>query len=85
VRPQTRYALSGGIRIAYQVLGAEPFDLIYVRGWVSHLDMQCPGEVLVSATVRDLVAGSGITFAERGEHALNGLPHHLHLFAVDST
>jgi class 3 adenylate cyclase len=43
-----------------------------------------PGEVLVSATVRDLVAGSGITFAERGEHALKGLPDSLHLFAVES-
>jgi len=44
-----------------------------------------PGEVLVSATVRDLVAGSGITFAERGEHTLKGLPDRLHLFAVEST
>jgi class 3 adenylate cyclase len=44
-----------------------------------------PGEVLVSATVRDLVAGSGITFAERGEHALKGLPDRLRLFAVEST
>jgi class 3 adenylate cyclase len=43
-----------------------------------------PGEVLVSATVRDLVAGSGITFAERGEHALKGLPDRLRLFAVES-
>jgi class 3 adenylate cyclase/pimeloyl-ACP methyl ester carboxylesterase len=43
-----------------------------------------PGEVLVSATVRDLVAGSGITFAERGEHSLKGLPDRLRLFAVES-
>jgi class 3 adenylate cyclase/predicted alpha/beta hydrolase len=43
-----------------------------------------PGEVLVSATVRDLVAGSGITFAERGEHALKGLPDRVRLFAVES-
>ena len=32
-----------------------------------------PGEVLVSATVRDLVSGSGISFEERGEHELKGL------------
>jgi class 3 adenylate cyclase len=44
-----------------------------------------PGEVLVSSTVRDLVAGSGITFAARGEHALKGLPARLQLFAVEST
>jgi class 3 adenylate cyclase len=43
-----------------------------------------PGEVLVSATVRDLVAGSGIIFTERGEHALKGLPDRLRLFAVES-
>jgi class 3 adenylate cyclase len=33
-----------------------------------------PGEVLVSSTVRDLVAGSGLEFEERGEHALKGIP-----------
>ncbi len=43
-----------------------------------------PGEVLVSATVRDLVAGSRITFAERGEYALKGLPHRVLLFAVEA-
>ena len=33
-----------------------------------------PGEIIVSQTVRDLVAGSGMTFAERGTHALKGVP-----------
>ena len=33
-----------------------------------------PGEVLVTRTVRDLVAGSGIAFEERGEHELKGVP-----------
>ena len=32
------------------------------------------GEVLVSRTVRDLVTGSGLTFAERGFHTLKGVP-----------
>jgi class 3 adenylate cyclase len=40
------------------------------------------GEVLVSRTVRDLVAGSGIEFADRGEHALRGVPGTWRLFAV---
>jgi class 3 adenylate cyclase len=40
------------------------------------------GEVLVSRTVRDLVAGSGIEFADRGEHELKGVPGRWHLFAV---
>ena len=41
-----------------------------------------PGEVLVSRTVRDLVAGSGIEFADRGQNALKGVPGTWQLFAV---
>jgi class 3 adenylate cyclase len=41
-----------------------------------------PGEVLVSSTVRDLVAGSGIRFEDRGRHALKGVPGEWLLFAV---
>jgi class 3 adenylate cyclase len=41
-----------------------------------------PGEVLVSQTVRDLVAGSGIEFADRGTHELKGVPGDWRLFAV---
>jgi len=41
-----------------------------------------PAEILVSRTVKDLVAGSGITFAERGSHALNGPRDEWPLFAV---
>jgi len=41
-----------------------------------------PGEVLVSRTVVDLVAGSGTTFEDRGEHELKGIPAAWRLFAV---
>ncbi|HJQ06145.1 MAG TPA: adenylate/guanylate cyclase domain-containing protein [Nocardioides sp.] len=41
-------------------------------------------EVLVSGTVKDLVAGSGIAFAERGEHELKGVPDTWRLYAVDA-
>ena len=41
-----------------------------------------PGEVLVSSTVKDLVAGSGLAFADRGEHALKGVPGSWRLYAV---
>ena len=41
-----------------------------------------PGEVLVSSTVKDLVAGSGITFADRGLHALKGVPDEWRLFGL---
>jgi DNA-binding NarL/FixJ family response regulator len=40
------------------------------------------GDVLVSSTVKDLVAGSGIGFVDRGEHALKGVPDRWRLFAV---
>jgi class 3 adenylate cyclase len=40
------------------------------------------GEVLVSQTVKDLVAGSGIDFADRGERELKGVPGQWRLFAV---
>jgi pimeloyl-ACP methyl ester carboxylesterase len=41
-----------------------------------------PGEVLVSRTVKDLVAGSGLGFEDRGSHTLKGVPDDWHLFAV---
>jgi class 3 adenylate cyclase len=41
-----------------------------------------PGEVLVSRTVTDLVAGSGIEFADRGVHTLKGVPGEWGLYAV---
>jgi class 3 adenylate cyclase len=42
------------------------------------------GEVLVSQTVKDLVAGSGIQFEDRGSHELKGVPGEWRLYAVDS-
>jgi class 3 adenylate cyclase len=41
-----------------------------------------PGEVLASSTVRDLVAGSGIVFEERGAHPLKGIPGECRVFSV---
>jgi class 3 adenylate cyclase len=43
-----------------------------------------PGEVLVSSTVKDLVAGSQVGFAERGEHELKGVPGTWKLFTVEA-
>lgn len=39
MRLETRYARSGDVSIAYQVIGEGPLDLVYVSGWVSHLDV----------------------------------------------
>ena len=41
-----------------------------------------PSEVLVSSTVKDLVAGSGLTFEDAGEHELKGVPDRWRLYRV---
>ena len=60
-----------------------------VRGLAVHLAARIaalagPGEVLASSTVRDLVVGSGIVFADRGEHELKGVPGRWRLFAAEA-
>jgi class 3 adenylate cyclase len=46
--------------------------------------LAAPGQVWVSRTVRDLVAGSGIEFSSRGQHELKGVPGTWELFSVAS-
>jgi class 3 adenylate cyclase len=41
-----------------------------------------PGEVLASSTVKDLVAGSGLSFSDHGAHTLKGVPGEWRLFAA---
>lgn len=58
-----------------------------VRGIAVHIGarigaMARPSEVLVSSTVKDLVAGSGLTFDDAGEHELKGVPNGWHLYRV---
>ena len=58
-----------------------------VRGISVHIgarvaSLAAPGEVLVSSTVKDLVAGSGLEFEERGTHQLRGVSGEWRLFAV---
>ena len=86
--PETRYAKSGDVSIAYQ---ADRLRQAW-NGFVGpryrsggHVAARAgPGEVLVSQTVRDLVAGSGIEFEERGAAELKGVPGDWRLFAVES-
>lgn len=44
-----------------------------------------PSEVLLSSTVKDLVAGSGLNFDDRGMHELKGVPGEWRLYAVAAT
>jgi class 3 adenylate cyclase len=45
--------------------------------------MAGPGEILVSGSVRDISAGSGLSFEDRGEHDLKGVPGSWRVYAVD--
>ena len=36
--PETRYARSGDLHIAYQTVGDGPQDLVFVHGWISHIE-----------------------------------------------
>jgi class 3 adenylate cyclase len=61
-----------------------------VRGIAVHVAARImaaakPGEVLVSSTVRDIVAGSGLEFEPRGEHTLKGVAEPWRLFAAVSS
>jgi class 3 adenylate cyclase/pimeloyl-ACP methyl ester carboxylesterase len=58
-----------------------------VRGIAVHIGARIaalgePSEVLVSQTVKDLVAGSGLVFKDRGEHELKGVPDRWHVYEV---
>jgi class 3 adenylate cyclase len=46
------------------------------------MSLAAAGEVLVSSTTRDLVAGSGLDFEDRGEHELKGIDGRRQLFAA---
>ena len=66
VGPETRYALSGDVHIAYQVVGDGPFDLVFVPGFVTHMELQwrLPG---MEGFLRDLGSFSRlIRFDKRG-------------------
>ena len=59
-----------------------------VRGIAVHIGariaaMAGASEVPVSSTVKDLVAGSGLTFEDAGEHELKGVPDRWHLYRVN--
>ena len=64
--PETRYANSGGVSIAYQVLGEGPLDLVVVPGWVSNIEAFWE-EPAIEAFFRRLASFSRlILFDKRG-------------------
>jgi class 3 adenylate cyclase len=95
--PARAIRCGAAIRDAVRVLGLEVRMGLHtgevelagenVRGIAVHIGARVaaeagPGEILVSSTVRDLVAGSGLEFVEHGERELKGVPGSWRLYAV---
>jgi class 3 adenylate cyclase len=75
-------AVRGGLHTGEIELKGEDIGGIAVNIAARVAAMAGPGETLVSSTVRDLVAGSGLRFDDRGRHALKGLPEDVQLYAA---
>lgn len=72
-RPQTRYALSGDVAIAYQVIGDGPFDVVFVPGATSHVEMAW--EVPSFRRLNERLAGFSrlLVFDKRGTGMSDGV------------
>ena len=66
MRPDTKYARAGDLRIAYQVVGDGPIDLLLVHGFVSHLDVAWEGPYLAQFLSRLASFSRLIVFDKRG-------------------
>jgi class 3 adenylate cyclase len=83
-----REAESAGLAVRAGIhTGELEHEAMNVTGLTVHIGARVgaaagPGEVMVSRTVRDLVAGSGLRFSSRGEHELRGVSGLWELFAV---
>jgi len=66
VQPETRYARSGDVSIAYQVSGEGPFDVVYVPGFVSHVELGWTTPPMATAWSRLASISRLIVFDKRG-------------------
>jgi hypothetical protein len=64
--PETRYAQSGGLSIAYQVFGEGPRDIVFVPGFISHCDLSWATPLLRGIAARLGSFARVITFDKRG-------------------
>ena len=72
--PETRYAKSGDVHIAYQVVGEGPIDLVFVPGWITHLELAWE-DPLEAAFLRRLASFSRlIVFDKRGTGLSDRVP-----------
>jgi pimeloyl-ACP methyl ester carboxylesterase/DNA-binding winged helix-turn-helix (wHTH) protein len=75
-RPVTRYARSGEVNIAWQSLGGGPVDLIFVMGWVSHVEMFWEEPSFARFLQRLAGFSRLILFDKRGTGLSDRVPHH---------
>src|ERR671927_1951257 len=72
--PGTRYAKSGDVNIAYQVVGEGPVDLVYVPGWVSHVELAWELPDLAAGFARMASFARLILFDKRGTGMSDPVP-----------
>jgi pimeloyl-ACP methyl ester carboxylesterase len=65
-KPKTRYAKSGEVNIAYQVVGEGPIDIVYIPGWVSNIDMMWTEARLANFLTKLSAFSRLILFDKRG-------------------
>src|SRR5215831_9752668 len=63
-RPKTQYVNSGGVHIAYQVVGDGPIDIVYVPGYASNLEYNWEGAAC-ARFLRRLAAGARLIIIDR--------------------
>src|SRR4051812_32969395 len=72
--PRTRYAKSGDVHIAYQVVGDGPIDLVYVPGWVSHVEYLWENAAFARSLQRLASFARLILFDKRGTGLSDRVP-----------
>ena len=72
--PKTEYARSGDVHIAYQVVGQGPLDLVYVPGWVSHVEQAWEEPTLARFLCRLSSFSRLIVFDKRGTGLSDRVP-----------
>ncbi len=74
--PETMYARSGDVNIAYQVIGDAPLDLVFVMGWVSHLEYFWREPNFARFLMRLASFSRLILFDKRGTGLSDRVPNH---------
>ncbi len=72
--PETRYAKSGDLNIAYQVVGDGPFDLLYVPGWISNIELMWEDPAQARLLERLAAFSRLILFDKRGTGLSDPVP-----------